>query len=331
MLIIGEKEVMLKVVIIGYGEMLANLIAGALDAKCKIVGVLRYETVKYNSLRNKIRDFVAPSVDYSYIKSYNINDIKVKSVNSEEFKKEILRLNPDVILVGTWSEKLKKEIINLPKIAFINTHPSLLPKYRGPNPYLEVIRNQELKTGITFHLMDENYDSGAILLQREVEVQKYDTSKELKERIIRKIREAVGELLLNLDDDFIIPLVQNEDKATYYPHIKSEDVMLDFDKSAEEISAHIRALHPWYRCFFEYKNQFFSPDAYKIRILTPENDKYKNLNPGTIVYKNSKTRELQILTGDRKIIQFVHVRLYGKLKRFFTRFYIKFFVQAENN
>ena len=49
---------MLRVVIIGHGEMLANLIAGAVDAKCKIVGVLRYETVKNNVLKNKIRDFI---------------------------------------------------------------------------------------------------------------------------------------------------------------------------------------------------------------------------------------------------------------------------------
>ena len=322
---------MLRVVIIGHGEMLANLIAGALDARCKIVGVLRYETVKYNALKNRIRDFVIPTIDYSYIKSYNLNDIKVKSVNSEAFKKEILKLNPDIIIVGIWSEKLKKEIINLPKIAFINAHPSLLPKFRGPNPYLEVIRHQETKSGITFHLMDENFDSGAILLQREVEVKKHDTSKELKERIISKAREAIGELLLNLDDDFIIPLVQNEERATYYHNVKEDEVMIDFEKSAEEISAQVRAFHPWYKCYFEYKNQFFSPDAYKIRIIEPENNDYENLKAGTIVHKNSKGRELQIITGDKKIIQFAHVRLYGKLKRFFTRPYIKFFVKTENN
>ncbi len=322
---------MLKVVIIGHGEMLANLIAGALDAKCKVVGVLRYETVKNNALRNKIRDFVIPTTDYSYIKSYNLYDIKVKSANSEAFKKEILKLNPDVIIVGTWCEKLKKEIINLPKIAFINAHPSLLPKFRGPNPYLEVIRHMEEKSGITFHLMDENYDSGAILLQREVEVKKYDTSKELKERIISKAREAVGELLLDLDEDFIIPLVQNEDRATYYPNITEKDVMIDFEKTAEEISAHVRAFHPWYKCYFEYKNQFFTPDAYKIRIIEPQNDEYKDLKAGTVIHKSSRGRELQILTGDKKIIQFAHVRLYGKLKRFFTRPYIKFFVKAQAN
>lgn len=322
---------MLKVVIIGHGEMLANLIAGALDAKCKVVGVLRYETVKNNAIQNKIRDFVMPTTDYSYIKSYNLYDIKVKSVNSEAFKKEILKLNPDVILVGTWCERLKKDIINLPKIAFINAHPSLLPKFRGPNPYLEVIRHMEEKSGITFHLMDENYDSGAILLQREVEIKKYDTSKELKERIISKAREAVGELLLDLDEDFIIPLVQNEDRATYYPNITEKDVMIDFEKTAEEISAHVRAFHPWYKCYFEYKNQFFTPDAYKIRIIEPQNDEYKDLKAGTVIHKSSRGRELQILTGDKKIIQFAHVRLYGKIKRFFTRPYIKFFVKTQAN
>ena len=321
---------MLKVVIIGHGEMLANLIAGALDAKCKIVGVLRYETVKYNFLKNKIRDFVAPTVDYSYIKSYNLYDINIKSVNSEAFKKEILKLNPDIILVGTWSEKLKKDIINLPKIAFINAHPSLLPKYRGPNPYLEAIRHNEKKSGITFHLMDENYDSGAILAQREVDIEKYDTAKELKEKIVRKSREVVGELLLDLDDDLIIPLVQNEERATYFHNIKEAEVMIDFDKTAEEISAQIRAFHPWYKCYFEYKNQFFTPDAYKVRIIEPENNKYEKLKAGTIIHKSARSRELQILTGDKKIIQFAHVRLYGKLKRFFTRPYIKFFVKTEN-
>ena len=319
---------MLKVVIIGHAEMLANLIAGALDAKCDIVGVLRYETVKCNWFVNKVRDFILPTVDYIYIKSYQLNDINVKSVNSEKFKKEILKLNPDVIIVGTWCERLKKEIINLPKIAFINAHPSLLPKYRGPNPYLEVIRHQELKSGITFHLMDENYDTGAILLQREVEVDKFDTSKELKEKIIRKTRESVCELLGNLEEDFIIPLVQNEEKATYYPNIKKDEVMIDFEKPAEEICAQVRAFYPWYNCFFEYKNQFFIPDAYKTRVIVPEDDKYKDVPVGTVLYKCSKNREIQVLAGDRKIVQFCHVRLYGKLKRFFTRPYIKFFVKS---
>ena len=63
---------MLKVVIVGYGEMFTNLIAGALDANCKIVGVLRKEMVKYKPMVRAVKDIVNPSLEYNYIKSYNI-------------------------------------------------------------------------------------------------------------------------------------------------------------------------------------------------------------------------------------------------------------------
>ena len=71
---------MLKVVIAGYGEMFTNLIAGALDANCNIVGVLRAETVKYHPIIRKFKDVFNPSLDYNYIKSYNLNEIDRKSV-----------------------------------------------------------------------------------------------------------------------------------------------------------------------------------------------------------------------------------------------------------
>lgn len=317
---------MLKVVVLGHGEMLANLIAGALDANCKIVGVLRYEKTKGKFLNNWLQDFVFPSVDYNYIKSYNLYQIKAKSANSEAFKKEILKLNPDVILVGTWCEKLKKEIIRLPKIAFINTHPSLLPKYRGPNPYLEVIRNLETQSGVTFHLMDENYDTGAILHQKKVSIEKFDTGKELKQKIVFKAREGVRELLSNLGEDLIIPLIQSETSATYFKNIKECEVMINFEKTAEEISAQIRAFHPWYKCFFEYKNQFFVPNPYRIQILKCEKE-HLNLKEGTIVYKNAKNAEVHVLCKDKKLLKLANVKLYGRIKQLFTKFYIDRFVK----
>ena len=60
---------MLKVVIIGYGEMFTNLIAGALDANCKIVGVLRRETIKYHPILRRLKDVINPSLEYNYIRS----------------------------------------------------------------------------------------------------------------------------------------------------------------------------------------------------------------------------------------------------------------------
>ncbi|MBR1680428.1 hypothetical protein IJ707_01410 [bacterium] len=314
---------MFRVVILGHGDMLSNLIIGATDAKCKIVGVFRYERIKTNRIIQKIKDFLIPSKEYSYIQSYGLPEIKSKSANSEEFKRELLALNPDIVLVGTWSEKLKKDIIQLPKIAMINAHPSLLPKYRGPNPYLQTIWHREEKSGVTFHLMDENFDSGPILLQKSVEIKPDDTGKELKARTVLTARSAVTELLNMLADDFIIPVEQSEERATYYPQITNDDVMLDFNKSAEEVSAHIRAFHPWARTFFEHKNKFFIPNPYNLEIL--END--TNITAiGKIAVKNHKDNSLTVVCGDGKLLKMSKLKLYGFFNRPFTSLYIKFFV-----
>ena len=146
---------MLKVVILGHGAMLANLIAGVMDSGCEIVGVMRYDRLRKSNLKTWFHDYFLPSKEFSYIKSYKLHEIRAKSANSKIFKREILRLNADIIIVGTWGEKLTKATIDLPKIATINVHPSLLPKYRGPNPYLQVIKNLETKTGLTFHPLNE--------------------------------------------------------------------------------------------------------------------------------------------------------------------------------
>lgn len=311
---------MFRVVILGHSDMLANLIIGATDAKCKIVGVFRYERLKTCTIYRKLKDFFLPSKEYSYIKSYNLPEIKAKSANSEAFKKELLKLNPDIVLVGTWSEKLKKEIIQLPKIAMINAHPSLLPKYRGPNPYLQTIWNREEKSGITFHLMNEEFDSGSILLQKSIEIKPNDTGKELRERTVLTARSAVTELLNMLADDFIIPVDQSKERATYQPQITNDDVMINFNQTAEEISAHIRAFYPWAKTYFEHNNKFFIPNPYSLEIM--ENDT-EHSSTGIITNKNPQEKSLTIVCGDGKLLKMSNLKLYGLLNRFKTSSYIK--------
>ena len=223
---------MLRVVIIGYGEMFTNLIAGTLDANCQIVGVFRDEMRKYNKIVRKLKDIFYPSTDYNYIRSYNLPEIHARGVNTEKFKRELLKLNPDIILVGSWGERISKEVYNIPKIASINAHPSLLPKYRGPNPYFWVIRNREQLSGISFHLINDDYDTGAILAQEEIKVFPSDTGKSLKQRTVLTARGVICELLKDLSEDIIIPLTQIEEKSSYYSY--PDDLELDFSKPAEE-------------------------------------------------------------------------------------------------
>lgn len=299
--------------------MLSNLIEGTLDSGCDVVGVLRYERVAYSEWRLALMDFFKPANDLTIIKQHKIREIKCKSANSDAFKKELLKLNADVLLVGTWGEKLKKEIIDLPVIASVNVHPSLLPKYRGPNPYLQTILNQEKKSGLTFHLIDEKFDNGAILTQKEINILPNDTSKELKERTVFQARLMCADLLKKLEYGLVIPVVQDDEDSTYFPNINDDDKMLDFDReSAEKICARIRALHPWLPSYVTYKNKFFIPNPYKLKIIAMQKG-----NVGDIVETDYKNKSITLQCQNGQAIKMDDVRLYGFFNRIFTKSYIK--------
>ena len=308
---------MLKVVIIGYGEMFTNLIAATLDANCEIVGVLRKDTVKYHPIIKKIKDIFNPYLEYNYIKSYNLPEIYSKGVNTEDFRKKLLKLNPDVILVGSWGEKFEKATYDIPKLASINAHPSLLPRYRGPNPYFWVIKNQEQTSGVTFHLIDDSYDNGAILAQEEIKVYPSDTGKSLKERTVLIARGVACELLKTLQEDIIIPLQQREENATYFSH--PEELELNFKRSADENFAAIRAIYPWNRAYFFHNITAIAPNPHKTTI---EENKTNYTTAGTIVDVDYKTKTIAVLCQDRKVLRMADVDLYKKRDRMFTKNYI---------
>ena len=160
----------MKIILLGQGEMLANLIEGVRDSGFEIAGVYRCERTKYSKTALIFRDFFKSSPEVTLIKKHRLYEIKCKSANSDEYKKELIRLNPDIVIVGNWNEKLKKSIIDIPKIATINVHPSLLPKYRGPNPYIQTILHGEKQSGVTFHIMTEKIDAGPILAQQRLDI-----------------------------------------------------------------------------------------------------------------------------------------------------------------
>lgn len=297
----------MKVIILGSGEMLLNLIRGALLAEVDIAGVFRYDRLIYSPLKLFWHDRFHDSPVLTLMKKHKIYDIPCRSANSEAFKREVLRLNADIILVGSWREKLKKEIINLPRIAAINVHPSLLPKYRGPNPYIQAIRHMEEKSGVTFHLMDENFDTGAILAQAEVDILKGDTSRELKNKVVFRARMLCASLLESLKTGVIEPIPQNEETASYFHNVEPEDMTLDFKiETAEEICAHVRAFHPFLPTYIQLKNKFYIVNPYKISIV----DEVGSV--GEVLQNNIKNKSLTIAAKDGKGVKFDELRLYSR-------------------
>lgn len=309
----------MRVVILGKGLMLANIVLGAVDAGAEIAGVFRYEQTCTNPVKLLFKDLFNPDPEVTLLNQLKLNQIRMKSANDKDFRKLLINLNVDLIIVGTWKERIRKETFDIPKIGTVNVHPSLLPKYRGPNPYLQTILNGETQTGVTLHLVDENFDSGAILAQEKIKILQTDTSKELRERAVCTARKLVCEFIKDLDTKIITPITQNQKYATYYPNISGDEKMLDFTyQTSDEISRTIRALHPFLPTYITHKDKFFVVDPYKFQILLETSE---SAQPGKIIAKNPDTKSLTIVCADGKPIRFKNLTLYKT--PLLTKSYIK--------
>ncbi len=314
----------MKIIVVGYDQMFSNLILGTLASGHKVVGVFRHDRVVYHPFLLFLKDTFFPSKDYSFIKSLNLNEVKARSVNSKTFKKELLKLEPDLIIVGSWSEKFKKQIIDLPKIGTINCHPSILPRYRGPNPYIRVIMNGEKETGITFHLMDEKLDNGPILMQKKLEIIQGvngDTGESLKSKCCNLAKPSVCELLQSMDNEIIIPMPQNVKEATYYPQINEKDILLDFRKTSDELDRQLRALFPFQPAYIAHGKTFLKVKSHKIF-----ENKTNYTTAGMIVRKEKNN--ILVVTGDNKLIALKGLQVFGKTGFLLTPLYMKMFVKT---
>jgi methionyl-tRNA formyltransferase len=144
-------------------------------------------------------------------------------INSREFYEKIKDFQPDIILVATFDQKIPKRIIGIPNKGAINIHPSLLPKYRGPTPTNWTLINGEKESGVTFHLLSNDFDMGDILFQRKIPIKKHLTDGELRKRFAQLAGEMLEPFLSAYAEDKIQFRAQNKNDGSYYPRITSEE------------------------------------------------------------------------------------------------------------
>ena len=193
----------------------------------------------------------------------------------------------------------------------MNVHPSLLPKYRGANPYFHTIKNGEKSSGVTFHLMNEKIDRGDILMQEVVPISDVDTGQTLRIRTTHQASAMVGELLNNFEEHLIIPIPQNEAMASYYPVISYEDLVIDWKKSAKTIYDLVRASYPWCCCYTRYKNNLL--EIRGAGVVT-----YDGIVEDGGVVLNNDERGIVVATGDKnKAILLTDVSFYGRFENLF--------------
>jgi len=158
---------------------------------------------------------------------------------------ELRALKPDVIVVAAYGQILPRDVLEIPRLACLNVHASLLPRWRGAAPLQAAIAAGDFETGITVMYMDEGLDTGDILLQHNVEILPNDTGGSLHDRLAQIAPEALLESLRLLAAGNAPRILQDNARATYAPKLKREHGQIDWSESAEGIARKVRAYNPW--------------------------------------------------------------------------------------
>ncbi|HIH2762128.1 MAG TPA: methionyl-tRNA formyltransferase [Candidatus Azoamicus sp.] len=130
---------------------------------------------------------------------YNITTLTTDSINNNETI--IKNLNPDIIILTEYIEKIEKKLITIPKYGIINIHPSLLPKLRGATPIQSAIINNLTETGASIIKINEDYDKGNIINSEKCKISKNETydslSTKLKKKSIKLLFKTLKEIKQN--------------------------------------------------------------------------------------------------------------------------------------
>lgn len=214
---------------------------------------------------------LTPSPIHALADTLNIPVRCPVSLKSQEVQKDFSDLNADVAVVAAYGLLLPKPILEAFPKGCINVHASLLPRWRGAAPIQRAILAGDTISGITIMQMEEGLDTGDMFLLKEVPIEKQETS----ETLLQKLALTGAQAILQVLDTNLIPIPQDEKKATYAHKIKKEEGFIDWNKSAEEIDRQIRAIPSW----FVYKAQ-----KIKIKKASVLSDNENN-KPATVFLK----------------------------------------------
>ena len=176
--------------------------------------------------------------------------ITPENVNSPEALAQIRAWKPDVVVVVSFGQFLKEELLNLPPLGCVNCHFSLLPKYRGASPVTAALLAGDALSGVSVIKMGIGMDDGPILLREIEPIYSDDTGDSLMDRLSICGGVTLAKALRLMDAKKLPPPEEQEDdKATFAHKITKADGMIDWSRPSDYIVRQLRAYTPWPGCY----------------------------------------------------------------------------------
>jgi methionyl-tRNA formyltransferase len=301
---LGQKKG-LRIIFMGTPEFAVASLHKLVEAGCNIIGVI---TAPDKAAGRGME--LQQSAVKKYAVEKGLHILQPEKLKNPEFLEELKALQADLQIVVAF-RMLPELVWNMPPLGTINLHGSLLPQYRGAAPINWAIINGEKETGVTTFKLQQEIDTGDILLAEKIAIREDETAGELHD----EMKEEGANLLLKTVQGFIegslkeTPQVLAADPR-HAPKIFTETCKIDWNKPVDEIYNLIRGLAP-------YPAAFTFLDGKKLKIHKAEKnsatDQTGTVRPVAGSYKTDKKTNLEFACADG-YINILELQLEGKKK-----------------
>ncbi len=168
-----------------------------------------------------------------------------EKIREPESVERLKSIDADIYVVAAFGQILTQEILDIPRYGCVNIHASLLPKYRGAAPIQWSILDGQEKTGVTIMQMDKGIDTGDILLQKSMDIDRKETGAGLFDKLAVLGSEAIVEALDLIEKGDIHPIPQDNNEATHVGMLSKGMGHINWNTDAAVIERYIRGLNSW--------------------------------------------------------------------------------------
>lgn len=231
-----------------------------------------------------------------------------------KFLNKIKNLKPDIIIINSYSMILKKDLLSLPTKGVLNIHAAPLPKYRGSNPEVWAMINNEFNFGVTIHEVTEKIDDGPILDQIFFSIKFNDDRKILNKRIYIKTNDLIRKNIKSILNKSWKSKAQNDEKATYFHRRTPSDSEFNWHEKSIQIYNKIRALvYPLPSAYFIKNNKIIYYKKYLTikevfsRKCFYQNFIYQKKNFKIITCKKNEFNKISFLKDNKQIRHLIKV------------------------
>ncbi len=211
----------------------------------------------------------------------------------EDFIAHIESIGADAIVVVAYGQILPRAILDAPKLACLNAHFSLLPRWRGAAPVQYALLHGDGNIGVTIQHMTEKLDAGDIVLQEETPIERDETTADLWQRLTPIGARVLATALREIESGTATRTPQNENLVTLAPQLRKSDGAIQWQENARNLENRIRATNPWPGAFCTFRGKTLK--VWRARAVENE----VSAAPGTL---REKDNQLFVATGNGALL-----------------------------